>query len=906
MVKLLCSILCVFPLALSASVVQPDDEPYFRLRRNGTLYIYDAKSREFIESLAAFNQTFHALYESSYGWKLDEEADYVLTSGRQQTANAYATVFPNIKSVWYPSGAGLLEEMAESSWLLTLDAHETAHLYQLNAKSPTGRRFKSVFGNPLFLLPFIPIFPQPNALLPGSLLEGNAVLNESRLNMGGRLHSGEKRALALAQIEAGDIDASRLINDQFKFPFGENNYVQGGYFQAHLAAKYGIEKTNQFFVAQAEHFIVPLILNRTFREHFGTSFYQEVHEYVHGLKSLAAKQRSSQGEIFLHTTFIGPLNHDASRIWWLATQGKEPVRLYVLDKGARRIDSLLLDLPMGKVFFNGNQPQVAASLQHDLYRKEYSLYGAGASFDPRYSSQIVNDQRAGRTVSLDARESWLEGRLLVNGEPYDVSHSNPLLDESGRVYYFRQNGAERILYRDRQPLVRYDGFYGKLSEIAADGSVYFVGNSDYGSTLYQFNGSEIVRVVDSDRVVDARRLSDDEFVLVEIGAAGRRVVSAPRHVRMERPAVYSYAFAQQNIIPAKALASEQTGNDEKPYHALAETRFNEWGLQTWYTPNSGFRVFSALAFSDPLEFQSFSLGFSSSQFRKRNAFVQYTFSKYLPDFYARYIYTDDWYRRFDTAERRTHGQEAQLGMDLPLWRWRRWQADMGLALIYRSEQPTQETIATALPSHDRKENGGTQTRLRLHYEVPTALGFFPWRELELSAANVFMASTREWRKAENTSMIGALYRHGLKNEYYVTTTLQGAWSEAEDIRIAYETPSLTSDIRLPRLSDKDILHARSAGLARLELHKVLTTPRYSSRIPVGINRFAPFAIAQAMAMDSDPLGERRADLFEYGFGADVELLLAHKFSVRLRAMMAVDPRDRETESQMRMDFKRGF
>ena len=315
--KLVAGVMAFFAISAGASVVLPGDGPYYRFRKGETQYIYDNDGREVVDQLAAYHEAFRRMYDQSYGWKLDERQDLVLAGFKQQVANAYATFVPNIKSVWYPSGAGFLEDSATSSWLLTLDAHETAHLYQLNAKGKFPASLKPVFGNaPVAFLFVWPIFIHPNALTPTFLVEGNAVLQESRINQGGRLYSGEMRALVLSQIKDKQIDPTRLINDEFRFPFGQTQYLQGGYFQAHLAAKHGIEKTNQFFVAQGEHYINPFILNKTFRDHFGAGYPQEIREYVRGLEGLAEKQKFTIGTPLISTLLVSSMNHDANRSRW--------------------------------------------------------------------------------------------------------------------------------------------------------------------------------------------------------------------------------------------------------------------------------------------------------------------------------------------------------------------------------------------------------------------------------------------------------------------------------------------------------------------------------------------------------------------------------------------------------------
>ncbi len=168
---------------------------------------------------------------------------------------------------------------------------------------------------------------------------------------------------------------------------------------------------------------------------------------------------------------------------------KRAVHLHVFDKTTRKIETRQIDLPEGKVFFDGDSPLVSTSRQHNLRLTEYSLYGEGERFDPRFRGQIVSDWRAGKTASLDATDSWAQPKILINNEPYDVSHSRPILSEQGDVYYFRQNGTERILYRNREPVVKYEGFYGKPMEVTSDGTFYFIGNTDL-ATLYRLRGKE--------------------------------------------------------------------------------------------------------------------------------------------------------------------------------------------------------------------------------------------------------------------------------------------------------------------------------------------------------------------------------------------------------------------------------
>lgn len=890
-------------LSTGASVVMPNDGPYYRLRKGQTLYIYDESTRHLMEDLIAHNEAVRAMYNQSFGWLLDEEMDLVLTSPRQQIANAYATVVPNIKTVWFPAGAAVSEEMAESSWLRLLNAHEVSHLYQLNAKGTLNSKLKSVVGNSIYLYPFVwPVFIHPNIFTPTFLIEGNATFNESRLNLGGRLYSGEKRALVLAQIGAGDIDPTRLINDEFRFPFGEEPYMQGAYFQAHLAAKHGVEKTNQFFVAQGHHYLWPFILNKTFRDHFGDSYPQEIREYVRGLQGLAAQQKATNGISVLDATYVMSMNHDHDRIFFLSTDGKKLPVLNIFDKKTKSLSSQSLDLIGGKVFWDGTTPKTASANQHDLTHLEYSLYGESARFDPRYRGQIVTDQRAGNTVALDASNSWTDSRLLLNGEPYDIAHSHAILDNKGNIYYFRQNGAERLIFRNREPLAKFEGFYSKPMEVTDDGTFYFIGSTDFGSTLYQLRGKEISRVLKSDRVVDARRIDENHFLVTEVNHLGHNVTIAKAEISAQLPAVYSYGFPNKNLIPEKTALQEGETNTEKAYSALREMRYSSLNVSTEYQSGSGFGLSTVASFTDPLEYQGFSIGYSGYQFNDRQAFVEYDFTKYIPDFFARYVFEDDKWKDRLSRERWSYNHEVDLGARVPVFRWQRWDAAVELALIYKNDE--QRTTTPVSPN--RYETYGTRSKANVEYSVNPSLGFYPWRYFSFTFENRLESQMNGFAKEHNTSAVRSSYIRGFPAEIYGTVSANYAWAETHDIIVGPGVTEFSSDIRIPRLtSHNDDYEVKNAGSLRLEVSKVLTIPGYSARIPIGLRRLAPLVVAQGLFMDSS--NRYPPSTFEWGYGADLELLLGHKAPVHFRFLQAFDTRYPDhPDEQASLNFSHQF
>lgn len=913
--NLVLSFLAVFAVISSASVVQPNDGPYSRVRRGQILYIYDDSARENIPQVAGYMEAIRELYDQSFNWKLDEEQDLILASPAQQVANAYATVNPNITSLWYPSGGGFLEESAESSWFLTLATHETAHLYQLNTKGPFNSFAKSIFGNAVMVFPFFPIFIHPNMLLPTFMIEGNAVFNESRANMGGRLHSGEYRALVLSEIKAGEVTPTRLINNEFRFPFGQFPYAQGGYFQAHLAAKHGVDKTNEFFLKHGYTWFWPFVLNHTFRKHFGSSYPQEIHEYVREMQGLADKQKVSDGRVYAEGLYFGQLNHDNKYIYLLAEDGIKPGTLYKVSKSGSGSTAETVDIPRGKVFFVDGEPKSVSSEQNDLHHITYSLYGEGHAMDERYVGQIVSDQRAGKTVALDASHSWLENHVLVNGEVYDVAHSQPILDDQGNVYYFRQNGTERVLYMNRQPIFKYDGFYGKLMEVGADGGIYFIANTDYGSTLYEYKDKEISRVLSSDVVTDARLIDQNKILAVEVGPNGHRAVVVNAERKPATPATYSYGFQSYNLKPAKIGDDAQFKADERAYNSFGQQRYSSLDFNSGWDSANGFNGTAIAHFIDPMQYQAFDLGFSGSAYGSQDFLVGYSFTKFLPTFYVQYAYEKElWHQRNDAA-RFAHRQQVFGGWMLPLLRWHRWDAQWSLLADYNKDDnhfdPSSSTTTTKRSRMEETYGAINSLTLQFAQEGDPAIGMYPWHSWTLNYRNRLESEPGAWRKKYNTFLVQTHYTHGFPLQFYATGSGYVAWAENHDINVAPDSQQFVQDIHIPRLSYYKSFTAKTAAAARLEVAKVFNVPAYSPRIPFSIERIAPLVLAQGMTFDTDGRdhGDYPASIGEVGVGADIQVLLFHLAHAKLRFVNAWSsdmPAKSDSNKQVLLSTKYSF
>ncbi len=66
---------------------------------------------------------------------------------------------------------------------------------------------------------------------------------------------------------------------------------------------------------------------------------------------------------------------------------------------------------------------------------------------------------------------------------YGTSSSSIFLDNGGNLYYFKQRGSERTLYKNREALFSYRGYYGFVADVDGD-KIYSSPLQKMGQGLY--------------------------------------------------------------------------------------------------------------------------------------------------------------------------------------------------------------------------------------------------------------------------------------------------------------------------------------------------------------------------------------------------------------------------------------
>lgn len=510
-------LLLSFSYLYAEGTVVADDQAYYKYQKDNIEIIYTENNLPFANHVANIQTGLHTHYKKFFGWKLDERLYIGLISENNQVANAFSSQGFNNRQINYVGGTQLIDYFSSTSWLNTLLYHETAHNYQGNIKGNTvSKSLHSVFGNGSVLFPYVIV---PNVMENYFMLEGNAVLNESWHGNGGRLYSGRFKAETILQAKAGNIKASDVYNVKLDFPYvGNIWYVQGGFYNLYLAQKYGLQNVNSYFKYHSKDFLWPQFTNGSMYSAVGVDFEASLNEFSQYYAKMADSMVLAEGENIASSQYFYSLSNDRDEIFFIINESAVSVpELVVVDK-KRFAVSKKRDSWLGGKVIKSEGAFYTQGGQHTSPSRIYQgLFDSDSFIKNGTESKMVQGYLSdGRDVYFDVASSYSQAQLYVGKEFYAQVNSSVIIDRDDNLYYFVQKGKSRTLYKNRTPLYTYRGFYGIVADVDSEGGVYFVANSEYGSTLFVYKNAEVFRASEADNILEARLINDKELLLAAL------------------------------------------------------------------------------------------------------------------------------------------------------------------------------------------------------------------------------------------------------------------------------------------------------------------------------------------------------------------------------------------------------
>ena len=846
-------LLCV-ALSLSANVAVTGDD-YAQISNDKVDVIYAKEYEALSKKVLGYESKLIQLYSDSFGYELDDTQYLGLLSSHNQVANAFSSQFPLNIQMNFPAGSLGVDYFAGSSWIKTLLIHESAHNFQLNPKKNMLSFYAhKVVKNSFFtMLLFAPIFPVPNAAESSFILEGNAVLNESWHNNGGRLYNGAFLAMALTQARAGYITPERTYNNHLYFPYGTHHYIVGGFFQLYLAQKYGIDKVNRYFYNFSGQWI-PLFTNAIFKETFGVDFETSLKAYNAWLLQTYARFKASQGKVLFHSKVGVKLGGDDAHVRFMISDRLSNPKLVSIDKKSGKSTLQKTAHIIGKVFQKEGEYYTAASSHTSPDRILAGLYDdKGMLLKGSGSKAIQGKMEDGRWVYFDIASSFDQPQLYV-GDTFYAQVNSSVFVYHDKLYYFVQKGKTRTLYEDKKPLFSYQGWYGFVCDKDAD-SLYFIANTQNGSGLYRYHDNAIQRVSEADDIVDAKLLWDNKALVETVAADGFVFREIPLEKRPAEVAEVSYFFEKDAHFKALDFDAA-SGLKPQKYNAIENMHYSSLSQSVISTGDDvDFNI--AASFSDPLSSSAFSL-FSSKVGEDVIAGVGYDSSVYRLNFSASVFGVMD---HEDNVSSRGFG--TQLSLDYPLVHTQYEKLNVGLSYLLED---------------DRDEKSPLTLSLKHRYHQQFGKSMYPNLANDWS---LLLGVERGDKRAG-----GAYYAaKGFGDELYGGFDFKGAWSDTKEgekkrgIKIAqYQSRFFDAlDVEMPSIqSDSYVKNIFKTGLS---LQKVFNLDRYFFSFPISLRREALYGHYHYYNMEL--FSGKRRDFHEVTLGVKADLLYFNSLALPL-------------------------
>ena len=873
-----------------------NDLPYRVREAPNYRFIYSSEYEDVVNHVVDKNEFYTKLYQKEFSWVLDEDTVLGLASSHNQITNGFATQYPRLWTLFYNGGPGVIDEFGIVSWVDVLLAHETVHLYQLNARHAIPGVMKKIIGGPGSPLGFLPPFTYmitPNVFTPTFLIEGNAMFNENRFGNGGRLYSAYYRAMFLQLLKSGKLTPTRIINDHIEWPFGTEKYVVGGYFNSYLAETYGADKTNKYFVNHGRKFFWPFLMNSSFANTFGISFYLAWEDFKDYYEDLAKNQKELTGDTVTESYRTSPFTINGDVVSFMTSTYQGLNRLCQFHKTKRELKCEKTLLPFGRLFRHEGEWVTASYQRSHPTEIRAGLFSDGYSRIDGFDNQFVYAKKGPNIAYADSLKSFRETQVYKNGRYVSSMQSSPFMDVEGNLYYFKQDGDVRHLYRNERRLFRINGYSGRVVDVASNGNIFFTGATRAGTSLFRWDGSTIYQALPSDRVFDAKLLNNNrELLVAEITDNGIETRVAKTSESVGRPVFYDYKYINKKLIREHDQTQvDQAKNLDYDYSPLFEMEYNGFTPLINYIVPDGLIWAANFQFNDPLQKYLANLLLSDGGFETYAAQFIFRSQAHRLQWLISALYDLDAFTQStgpNEEDVEVIGRTGEVDVDLifsyPIIRTPLWSSSFSLGYSYESFFSV-DTSATFSDFRGTYKNSGVAI-LDLNYGFSNLLDYESNRFIGLELGYKYEGLGGEWEDATPAYTAELATQFDIFSQTFLSASYKAAHSDGprasinlddDDGTISFDPTDFSSMDDGYLFRDYFDLHKLNA-----EIKQAFMVRQYFSKVAIGLHRVAPFYGYNEFYGNAFQTGSIGTLFHESYVGMDFEILLFHKFSLRFQ------------------------
>jgi len=232
------------------------------------------------ERVARLAESIHKRLIGPLGHTPDERTEILLTDNTDD-ANGSATALPyNAVRLFVTAPRDLSALGDYDDWYLGLLTHEYTHILHIDSISGVPSLINSIIGKTL----------APNQFQPRWIIEGLAVVAESKFSSAGRIRSSLFDTYMRADVLADNIARlDQLSSNPRRWPQGTLFYLYGSRFMQWIADVYGMDVLRAVAVDYGAS-ILPWGFNRAIRRQTGRTYVQLYEGFKKSLKRRYRKQ----------------------------------------------------------------------------------------------------------------------------------------------------------------------------------------------------------------------------------------------------------------------------------------------------------------------------------------------------------------------------------------------------------------------------------------------------------------------------------------------------------------------------------------------------------------------------------------------------------------------------------------
>jgi hypothetical protein len=586
--------------------------------------------------LLAQVETANDNIERSLGLALSQRVAIVLGDD-DDSANGFATPLPYNAIRLRVVAPDDMSPLADyDDWSFTLLTHEHTHIVHLEQASGLPRLLQRIFGS----------FYTPQQKLPGWLIEGLAVVEESAHTSGGRARSSQfDMYLRMDALEDRFLGLDLISFDGEPWPHGNVRYLYGEAFVGFIAERHGPQALGRF-IAEYGRRAVPYGVNRALRRSTGETF---VELYDDFRQSVLAHAREVDAEVRSRGLVEGRrLTHHAELTrsprflsndevaYFVADARHVPeLRTLRLEAGpARRLTRVAGPAQVTRV--PGRRHDTLLFSAVDIYRGRYSyqelfelqrsggrprrltrgLRGREPDVSPDGTSVAFVTHGAGTSHLELAQLDDIEGtrKLVVRSRPFEQVFTPRFSPDGKRLAYsaWSHGGYRDIWVLDvasgRRSRLTYDRAIDRGPVFSPDGrTLYFSSDRSGISNLYahDFDSGTISQLTNVVSGAFQPDVSPDGKTLIYVGygARGFDLYLLPLSDARPRPAAPSFERPQ---MAARAEPVAAVSEAYRPYPTLYP---RAWELSTDELAN-GHRLVLTTSGADVVGFHAYSVRFA--------------------------------------------------------------------------------------------------------------------------------------------------------------------------------------------------------------------------------------------------------------------------------------------------------